>query len=43
MQVYDHSKITINDATEDYYITGWVSKTTGIAMQTRIIFREQKS
>ncbi|NEQ39906.1 MAG: class I SAM-dependent methyltransferase [Okeania sp. SIO3I5] len=41
--VYDHSKITIKNATEDYYIAGWISKTTGIPIQTRMIFIKQNS
>ncbi|NER03593.1 MAG: class I SAM-dependent methyltransferase [Okeania sp. SIO3C4] len=36
--VYDHSKITIENATEDYFIAGWISKTTGIPIRTRMIF-----
>ncbi|NEQ73907.1 MAG: class I SAM-dependent methyltransferase [Okeania sp. SIO2C9] len=36
--VYDHSKITIENATEDYFIAGWTSPTTGIPISTRMIF-----
>lgn len=40
---YNHSKIIIKNATEDYFIAGWVSKTTGIPIRTRMIFIEQKN
>lgn len=39
--VYDHSKIIIKDATEDYFILGWTSPTTGIPIRTRMIYIEQ--
>ena len=39
--VYDHSKITIKNATEDYFIVGWTSPTTGIPICTRMIYIEQ--
>ena len=41
--VYDHSKIAIENAIEDYFIVGWTSPTTGIPIQTRMIYLEQKS
>jgi len=41
--VYDHSKITIKNAVEDYWIIGWTSPTTGISIQTRMIYIEQKN
>lgn len=41
--VYDHSKILIKDATEDYFIAGWTSPTTGFSIRTRMIYIEQKS
>ena len=43
MPVDDHSKITIKNAIEDYWITGWTSPTTGIPIQTRMIYIEQKN
>ncbi len=39
--VYDRSKIIIKDATEDYFILGWTSPTTGIPIRTRMIYIEQ--
>ncbi|WP_287519342.1 hypothetical protein [Okeania sp. SIO2C2] len=41
--VYDHSKITIENATEDYFIAGWISKTTGIPIRTRMIYIEKNN
>ncbi|NEO80008.1 class I SAM-dependent methyltransferase [Moorena sp. SIO4G3] len=41
--VYDHSKIAIENATEDYFIVGWTSPTLGITIRTRMIYIEQKS
>ncbi|MDY7005476.1 MAG: hypothetical protein SWX82_16475 [Cyanobacteriota bacterium] len=41
--VYDYSKITIENAIEDYFILGWTSLTTGIPIRTRMIFIEQKN
>lgn len=38
--VYDHSKLTIKDATEDYFIVGWTSPTLGISIRTRMIYLE---
>lgn len=38
--VYDHSKISIKDATEDYFIVGWTSPTLGIPIRTRMIYIE---
>ena len=40
--VYDHSKITIKNAIEDYLIIGWTSTTTGISIRTRMIYIEKK-
>lgn len=41
--VYDHSKIPIKNTTEDYFIVGWTSPTTGIPIRTRMIYIEQES
>ncbi|MDY7005475.1 MAG: class I SAM-dependent methyltransferase [Cyanobacteriota bacterium] len=41
--VYEHSKIVIENAIEDYFILGWTSPTTGIPIRTRMIYIEQKS
>ncbi len=41
--VYDHSKISIENAIEDYFIVGWTSPTLGISIRTRMIYIEQKS
>ena len=41
--VYDHSKIVIENAIEDYFIIGWVSSSQGIPIQTRMIYIEQKN
>lgn len=41
--VYDHSKIIVKNATEDYYILGWTSPTTGISIRSRMIYIEQKN
>ncbi len=41
--VYDHSKITIKNAIEDYLIIGWTSPTTGIPIRTRMIYIQQKN
>lgn len=43
VQVYDHSKIPIEDAIEDYFIIGWTSPTLGISIRTRMIYIEQKT
>ncbi|MGD1805018.1 class I SAM-dependent methyltransferase [Dapis sp. BLCC M126] len=43
MWVYDHSKITIENAIEDYFIIGWTPPNTGIPIQTRMIYIEQKN
>ena len=43
IQVYDHSKIFIENAIEDYFILGWTSPTLGISICTRMIYIEQKS
>lgn len=36
--VFDHSKVSIPDAQDDYFIRGWTSPTTGITIQTRMIY-----
>lgn len=41
--VYDHSKIKIEDAIEDYFIVGWTSPTLGISIRTRMIYIDQKN
>ena len=41
--VYEHSKIEIENAIEDYFILGWTSPTTGIPIRTRMIYIEQKN
>ncbi|GGA40995.1 class I SAM-dependent methyltransferase [Okeania sp. KiyG1] len=41
--VYDHSKITIEDAIEDYFIIGWTSSSQGIDIRTRMIYVEQNN
>ena len=41
VQVYDHSKIFIENAIEDYFIVGWTSPTLGISIRTRMIYIEQ--
>ncbi len=41
--VYDHSKMVIENAIEDYFIIGWVSSSQGIPIRTRMIYFEQKS
>lgn len=41
--VYDHSKIEIENAIEDYFIAGWTSPTTGIPIRTRMIYIQQKN
>ncbi|NEO93286.1 MAG: class I SAM-dependent methyltransferase [Moorea sp. SIO3G5] len=38
--VYDHSKIAIENAIEDYFIVGWTSPTLGITIRTRMIYIE---
>ena len=39
--VYNHSEISIPNAKEDYFIEGWISPTTGIAVKTRMIYIEK--
>ena len=39
--VYDHSQVSISNAKEDYTIRGWRSPTTGITIQTRMIYLEK--
>ena len=41
--VYEHSKIVIENAIEDYFIIGWVSSSQGIPIRTRMIYIEQKN
>ncbi|MEM6402819.1 MAG: class I SAM-dependent methyltransferase [Cyanobacteria bacterium P01_D01_bin.116] len=41
--IYDHSKIPIKDAIEDYFILGWTSPSTGIPVHCRMIYIEQES
>jgi len=36
--VFDHSKVHISGAKEDYLIRGWTSCTTGITVNTRMIY-----
>ncbi len=39
--VYDHSQVSIANAKEDYLIRGWTSLTTGMTIQTRMIYIEK--
>ena len=39
--VYNHSKISIENAIEDYFIVGWTSPTLGISIRTRMVYIEQ--
>ncbi|WP_254565612.1 class I SAM-dependent methyltransferase [Oscillatoria sp. HE19RPO] len=39
--VYDHSQLSFPHAKEDYFIQGWTSPTTGITIQTRMIYIEK--
>ncbi|WP_293065797.1 hypothetical protein [Okeania sp. SIO2B3] len=41
--VYDHSKIVLEDAIEDYFIIGWTSSSQGVDIRTRMIYIEQKN
>ncbi|NEO56776.1 MAG: class I SAM-dependent methyltransferase [Okeania sp. SIO3B5] len=41
--VYDHSKMVIKNAMEDYFILGWTPPNTGIPIRTRMIYIEQKN
>ncbi|NEQ98821.1 MAG: class I SAM-dependent methyltransferase [Cyanothece sp. SIO2G6] len=36
--VYNHSKVFITGAKDDYFIRGWTSPTTGITLKTRMIY-----
>ncbi len=36
--VFDHSKISLPEAQDDYLIRGWTSPTTGITIKTRMIY-----
>ena len=38
---YNHSQIPISNAKEDYFIRAWTSPTTGIPIQTRMIYLEK--
>lgn len=42
-QMYDHSKIPVKDTSEDYFIQGWISPSTGIPVRCRMIYIEQES
>ncbi len=39
--VYNHSQVPIPNTKEDYFIRGWTSPTTGITIQTRMIYVEK--
>ncbi|MEB3829360.1 class I SAM-dependent DNA methyltransferase [Phormidium sp. CCY1219] len=39
--VYDHSQLDFPHAKEDYFIQGWTSPTTGITIQTRMVYIEK--
>ena len=41
--VYDHLKILVEDAIEDYFIIGWTSSSQGVDIRTRMIYFEHKS
>ncbi|WP_240039187.1 hypothetical protein [Okeania hirsuta] len=41
--VYEHSKMVIGNAMEDYFILGWTSQTTGIPIRTRMIYIEKNN
>ena len=41
--VYEHSKMAIKNAVADYLILGWTSPTTGIPIQTPMVYIEQKN
>ncbi len=41
LTVYNHSNVKISNAKEDYLIRGWTSPTTGITIQTRMIYIEK--
>ncbi|WP_036478867.1 class I SAM-dependent methyltransferase [Myxosarcina sp. GI1] len=38
---YNHSQVDIPNTKEDYFIKGWTSPTTGITIQTRMIYIEK--
>ncbi len=38
VQVYNHTSISMPDAIEDYRFLGWISPTTGISLETRMIY-----
>lgn len=42
LSTYNHSKILIEDATEDYFIIGWTSPSLEIPVRTRMIYIEQE-
>ncbi len=41
LTVYNHANVKISNAKEDYLIRGWTSPTTGITIQTRMIYIEK--
>ncbi len=41
--VYDHSKMVIENAIEDYFILGWTSSSIKVPIRTPMIFIEEKS
>ncbi|MDJ0515067.1 MAG: hypothetical protein QNJ74_02015 [Trichodesmium sp. MO_231.B1] len=43
LPVYGNSKIVIQNTVEDYFIIGWNSPTTGILIQTPMIYIENKN
>lgn len=40
VEVYNHSQVSVPNAKEDYFIQGWTSPTTGIPIETRMIYLE---
>lgn len=40
-KVYNHSRVDIPNIKEDYFIRGWTSPSTGITIQTRMIYIEK--
>ncbi|NEQ73906.1 MAG: class I SAM-dependent methyltransferase [Okeania sp. SIO2C9] len=43
IQSYDHSKIVIENAIEDYFIVGWTSSNQGVDIRTRVAYIQQKN
>lgn len=41
MECYNHSRVVIENAQEDYFIRGWISPTMGIVIQSRIVYIEK--